>query len=105
MNERILAGEVSSDNFELVLKELLDEEIKSNLKSEENTKHSYSITSNKETKKEEKSILCPRCHKKLRGDENFCVFCGLNLNKNYCTNCGHENDLENNFCVNCGYKL
>ena len=105
MNECILAGEVSSDNFESVLKELLDEEIKSNLKSEENKKHSYSIYSTQETQKEAKSILCPRCHKKLRGDENFCVYCGLNLNKNYCTNCGYENDLENNFCVNCGYKL
>lgn len=105
MNERILAGEVSIDNFESVLKELLDEEIKNNLKSEENKKQFYSIPSTQETKNESKSIFCPRCHKKLQGDENFCVYCGQNLNKNYCTNCGHENDLENNFCVNCGYKL
>lgn len=105
MNERILAGEVSLENFELVLKELLDEEMENSSKSEENKKYSYPNDSSNETKIESESILCPRCHKKLNGDENFCVYCGQNLSKKYCPDCGYENDAENNFCVNCGNKL
>lgn len=104
MNERILKGEVSLNNFEFILEGLLEEEIKNNMKSENNEVHSddsFSIPSDDESVK---LILCPKCHNKLQGDENFCIHCGHSL-KCYCPDCGYENDLKNNFCVNCGFKL
>lgn len=103
MDEFILNGEVSLNNFETVLEHLLEEEMQTNVKYTENEDFKDdTFIIDEDTS--EKSILCPNCHQKLRGDENFCIHCGHSL-KCYCPNCGYENDLDNNFCVYCGYKL
>lgn len=104
MNEFILNGEVSLSNFESILEDLFEEEKKTSAKYVKNEDFSSDTFLIIDEDASEKSILCPKCHQELRGDENFCIHCGHSL-KCYCPNCGHENDSDNNFCVNCGYEL
>ncbi|MEF8808796.1 double zinc ribbon domain-containing protein [Natronomonas sp.] len=45
--------------------------------------------------------VCPNCVRGLRGDENYCPECGLELDSG-CQACGHELSGTENYCPECG---
>jgi hypothetical protein len=45
--------------------------------------------------------VCPGCDRDLRGEENYCPECGLNLDSG-CPACGHELSGTENYCPECG---
>ena len=54
--------------------------------------------------KKTNEIICPKCGAKNNNSSNFCINCGLNLNKvMVCPKCGSYGTLK--FCTECGSPL
>ena len=50
---------------------------------------------------------CPRCHRPVAGDDQFCMHCGVQLVPiiRRCSNCGAYPSADDHYCMQCGKSI